>query len=329
MQAASPGAVHHRGSSLPKAPPVLLRGIAFYVSGLWLLSTLDTASKVLVGVGVPVLMVAWFRYLGHMVLMATLVMPRVGRAELLRTKSLPRQLVRGALMITTTVLFFTLLRHAPIAEATAFNFIAPLIILMVAPWLLGERNRWWRWAGVAAGVAGMLLVVRPGGVLSASTAALGVVTAISFACFHLSTRRVAHDAPLTTNFYGGLFGAVALTAALPFFWQTPDLSGWQWVLLVSTGILGFAAHWLQIIGFKHAPASVLAPYTYLQIVAATALGWAVFGQLPDAVTASGMALICVAGLAVAVLDARASRRAAQGAAVSPPQAGSESVAPGR
>ncbi|MES2531554.1 MAG: DMT family transporter [Pseudomonadota bacterium] len=286
---------------------MLLRGIAFYVTGLWLLSTLDTSSKVLVGLGVPVLMIAWFRYVGHMVLMTTLVMPRVGRAELLRTQSLPRQLVRGALMITTTVLFFTLLKQAPIAEATAFNFIAPLFILMVAPWLLHERHRWWRWVGVVVGFAGMLLVVRPGGQLSVGTAALGFVTAISFAGFQLSTRHVAQDAPLTTNFYGGLFGAVALTLALPFYWQSPHLSAWQWALLVSTGLSGFVAHWLQIIGFRYAPASALAPYSYLQILSATALGWAVFGQLPDAITGSGMALICTAGLVVAVMDARAGR----------------------
>lgn len=322
-----------RACSLPKAFPVLLRGIACYVIGLWLLSTLDTSSKVLVGIGVPVLMVAWFRYVGHMVLMVALVMPRVGRAELLRTESLTRQCVRGALMISTTLLFFTLLRHAPVAEATAFNFMAPLFILMVAPWLLHESHRLRRWVGVAAGFAGMLLVVRPGGQLSAGTAVLGCITALSFAGFQLATRRVAHDSPLTTNFYGGLFGAVALTLALPFFWQTPELSAGHWALLVSTGLSGFVAHWLQIIGFRHAPASVLAPYAYLQILAATALGWAVFGQLPDAVTAAGMALICLAGLVVAVLDARAGRRLVHAhratAAISPLPAPPESAAAGR
>lgn len=288
---------------------VPLQGIVLYIAGLWLLSSLDASSKYLTSLAVPVLVVAWFRYVGHVLLMTALVMPRVGPKALLATQAPVRQALRGALMLSTTLLFFTLLRHAPIAQATVFNFLAPLLILAISPWLLREPARWHRWLGVALGISGMLLIVRPGGSLAPATTALGLLTAASFAGFLLATRGVARDAALTTNFYGGLLGAVVLTLALPWFWKLPDLSAPQWALLLSTGVTGFLSHGLQIMGFRRAPASTLAPFTYLQIVAATLLGWWVFGQWPDLLTAAGMALIGAAGLGVGWLESRASRQA--------------------
>lgn len=278
-------------------------GILLHIAGLWLLSILDASGKWLVLAGVPVLMVAWVRYAVHTALMTAVVLPSRGKA-MFRTKSLPRQLLRGLLMITTTVLFFSVLGRLPLAEATAINFMAPLFLMAMAPWLLHEPHRLHRWLGVLAGFAGMLIVVRPGAQLDPIGVALGLATALAFAFFQIATRRVAHDDPLTTNYYGGLFGTIALTLALPWFWTTPDLNTWQWLLLLSTGITGFLGHWLQVAAYRKSPATLLAPFSYLQIVAAAALGWLVFGQAPGRTTAVGMALICLAGLGVVLIEAR-------------------------
>lgn len=278
-------------------------GILLHIAGLWLLSTLDASGKWLVLAGVPVLMVAWVRYAVHTLLMTAVVLPPRGKA-IFKTQSLPRQLIRGLLMITTTVLFFSVLGRLPLAEATAINFMAPLFLMAMAPWLLHEAHRLHRWLGVLAGFAGMLVVVRPGAQLDPLGVVLGLATALAFAMFQIATRRVAKDDPLTTNYYGGLFGTIALTLALPWFWQTPALSIWQWLLLGSTGITGFLGHWLQIAAFRKSPATLLAPFSYLQIVAAATLGWLVFGQLPDRTTAIGISLICLAGLGVALAEAR-------------------------
>ncbi len=280
-----------------------MTGVLLHIAGLWMLSALDASGKLLVMAGVPVLMVSWFRYTVHTVLMTAVVLPRRGTA-IFRTQSLPRQLQRGVLMILTTVLFFSVLGRLPLAEGTAMNFMAPLFVLALAPWLLGELHRAHRWVGVAAGFAGMLVVVRPGSALDPTGVALGVATAVTFALFQVSTRRVAHDDPLTTNYYGGLFGTVALTAALPLYWRMPQLQPWQWLLLVSTGLTGFIGHWLQAAAYRRTPATLLAPFSYLQIVAAATLGWLVFGQSPDAVTWVGIALICTAGLGVVLWEAR-------------------------
>ena len=278
-------------------------GILLHIAGLWLLSGLDASGKWLVLAGVPVLMVSWARYAVHTALMTVVVLPSRGTA-IFQTKSLPRQLIRGLLMITTTVLFFSVLGRLPLAEATAINFMAPLFLMAMAPWLLHEAHRLHRWLGVLAGFVGMLVVVRPGAQLDPVGVALGLATALAFAFFQIATRRVAHDDPLTTNYYGGLFGTIALTFALPWFWQTPQLNIWQWLLLISTGVTGFLGHWLQIAAFRKSPATLLAPFSYLQIVAAATLGWLVFDQLPGKTTAVGIGMICLAGLGVALTEAR-------------------------
>lgn len=277
-------------------------GILLHIAGLWLLSTLDASGKWLVMAGVPVLMVAWVRYAVHTALMTAVVLPSRGKA-IFQTKSLPRQLLRGLLMITTTVLFFSVLGRLPLAEGTAINFMAPLFLMAMAPWLLHEPHRLHRWLGVLAGFAGMLIVVRPGAQLDPIGVVLGLATALAFAFFQIATRRVAHDDPLTTNYYGGLFGTIALTLALPWFWTTPDLNPGQWLLLLSTGVTGFLGHWLQVAAYRKSPATLLAPFSYLQIVAAATLGWLVFGQVPGRTTALGMALICLAGLGVVLVEA--------------------------
>lgn len=276
-------------------------GILFHVAGLWVLSGLDASGKYLAMAGVPILMVSWVRYSVHTLLSSAVLLPRRGRG-LLRTHSLRGQLLRGALMILSTVLFFSVLKRVPLAEATAMNFMAPIMLMALAPWLLHEPHRLHRWCGVALGFGGMLLVVRPGTGLDPLGIALGLATALTFACFQIATRRLAQDDPLTTNYYGGLIGTVALTLALPWFWETPDLSPWQWGLLLSTGVTGAIGHGLQAVAYARTPATLLAPYSYLQILSAVILGWAVFGQLPDATTALGIACICAAGVAVALAE---------------------------
>ncbi|CAN7644803.1 DMT family transporter [Pseudorhodoferax sp. LjRoot39] len=285
-------------------------GILLHVLGLWVLSGLDASGKYLALLGVPVLLVAWVRYAVHTALSSAILLPRRGLG-LLRTRSLRGQLLRGVLMIGSTLLFFSVLKRVPLAEATAMNFMAPIFLLALAPWLLHEPHRLHRWLGVALGFAGMLLVVRPGAGLDTVGVLLGVATALTFAAFQIATRRLAGDDPLTTNYYGGLVGTVALTPLLPWVWELPALTAGQWVLLLSTGVTGAIGHGLQSAAYARTPATLLAPYSYLQILSAVGLGWAVFGQLPDATTALGIACICGAGIGVTLVERQFNRRLKQ------------------
>ncbi|WP_231586518.1 DMT family transporter [Cupriavidus basilensis] len=281
----------------------LLTGVALLVLGQWILSLLDASSKMLTQQGLPVMGVAWVRYVGHVAAIFLLLGPARFRAQCRPAKP-ALQWLRGGLMLVSTLVFFSVLRLMPLAEATALNFCAPLFVVALSPWLLGERPgfhaRASRWSGVAVGFAGMLVVVRPDGELSGPGIALGLLSALVFALMQMLTRRIAaHDAPMTTLIQSGVTGAALTTALVPFFWFESVPTPLQAGLLLSTGITGSIGHYFVIRAFQYADASFLSPFLYLQILSATAIGYLAFGQLPDWITALGVAVICAGGVCVA------------------------------
>ena len=141
--------------------------------------------------------------------------------------------------------------------------------------------------------------------------ALLVLAAISNALYQLLTRRLPHDTPYTTLFYSALVGTVVLSLALPFADAPPALSGRDAFLLMMLGLLAGLGHWALIGAFLRAPATLVAPFTYVQMVWATLWGLAIFGQLPDGLSALGMAIIVASGVALVVHERRAATRAAR------------------
>jgi drug/metabolite transporter (DMT)-like permease len=289
-----------------------LLGIAFLVSGLWTLTLLDTAGKLLALTGYHVVVIAWARYTLNTIFMAATIAPlyrrRTGKSILESTQ--PRlQIIRAITLLSSTMIFFSVLKIVPLAEGTAMNFCAPLIVLVASPWLLGERSHLSRWIAVAAGFVGMLIVVRPGGGIVPLGVALGIVSAMMFAAIAIMNRKLnQRDDPLVTLFYGGLIGMLASSALVPFFWSShvPDFR--EGLILASTGITSTLGHFLINSAYKHAEASLLTPFVYLQVVSATIMGWIVFGQLPDSLTVIGIAIICSSGIGVALLEHRRFRR---------------------
>ncbi|QOT77938.1 DMT family transporter [Cupriavidus basilensis] len=281
----------------------LLTGVALLVLGQWILSLLDASSKTLTQQGLPVVGVAWVRYVGHVAAIFLLLGP-VRLRQQWRPVKPGLQWLRGGMMLVSTLVFFSVLKLMPLAEATALNFCAPLFVVALSPWLLGERPsahaRVSRWSGVAIGFVGMLIVVRPGGELSGAGIALGLLSALVFALMQMLTRRIAaHDAPMTTLIQSGVTGAALTTLLVPFFWFEAAPTPLQAVLLLSTGITGSIGHYFVIRAFQYADASFLSPFLYLQILSATTIGYLAFGQLPDWITALGVAVICAGGVCVA------------------------------
>jgi drug/metabolite transporter (DMT)-like permease len=255
--------------------------LLFLIGSQWSLSLLDTSGKTLAMAGVSVLAISTARYVVHAVLALSLTLPTQG--------------LRGVFILLSTLLFFTVLAIAPLAEGTAMNFLAPIIVMALAPWLLKEKASASRWAAVAVAFAGMLIVVRPSGALTPTATLLGLACAICFACFQLVTRSLRAEPPMTTNLYSALVGAAACSAALLFVPVQWPRDPWLWAVLLSTGLTGFLGHLLQIHAYSRAPVSVLSPFIYLQIISAATLGWIAFGQMPDAVTFVGIGLIMAAG----------------------------------
>lgn len=288
-------------------------GIGVLVLSSWALSGLDASGKWVMGAGVSLVVLCWVRYVVHLLLVLGLVLPARG-AKVLRTKRPGAQVTRGGVMLLATLSFFTTLRYLPQAEATAINFLAPLIMLAVAPWLLKEPARLSRWVAAGVGFLGVLIIIRPDAGLHPLGTLFGLLTACLFATQFIATRRLAAEDPFTTLLWSGAVGSLLLTVALPFVWPTIQpmlaaLDPWQWMVLVSTGFWGALGHLLQIQAYRYAPASMLAPFLYLQIVSAATLGWLIWGQFPDPLTWLGIAVICASGVTIALVEWRSRKPA--------------------
>lgn len=283
-------------------------GIACLVLGQWTLSLLDTAGKLLAQGGYHVVMIAWARYTINTVFMALTLAPlyqrRTGKS-ILHTRRPGMQIFRAALMLLATLVFFSVLKIVPLSEGTAMNFCAPLIVLAVSPWLLKEKSYPSRWIAVVVGFIGMLIVMRPGGGIVPEGILLGAASAIVFAAVSVLTRQTNQsDPPIVTLFYGGLVGMIVSSLIVPFFWSSHVPSTREWMILASTGVTSTVGHFFVNSAYKHVEASLLTPFFYLQIVSATTMGWLVFNQLPDSLTALGIAIICASGIGIAYVEHR-------------------------
>jgi len=283
-----------------------MAGIGVLFLSTWALSGLDASGKWVMGLGVPLFVMCWVRYVVHFLLVLGLVLPSRGLG-VFRSARLSAQIARGSAMLLATLSFFTALHYLPQAEATAINFLAPLIMLSVAPWVLKEPARKSRWVAAGVGFLGVLIIIRPDAGLHPIGTVFGLLTACLFAVQYLATRRVAVDSPFTTLVWSGAVGSVCLTLALPFI--LPDalpmlaaLSPWQWIILLSTGFWGAVGHLLQIQAYRYAPASTLAPFIYLQIISAAVLGWLIWGQFPDALSWLGIAIVCLSGITIGLVE---------------------------
>ena len=285
-----------------------LAGIVTLIFSTWFLSGLDAAGKWVMAAGVSLWVFCWVRYVVHLLFVLVLVLPLHG-TRVLRSVRPRAQLVRGAAMLLATLCIFKTLSYLPQAETTAINFLAPLILLALAPWLLKEPSMASRWVAAVVGFLGVLIIIRPGAGLDPVGVVWGLATAFTFAGQFMSTRQVAADDPLTTLIWSGVIGVVVLSVTMPMLLPEAipvlrSLEPFQWLVLLSTGILGAMGHLLQVQAYRYAPASLLAPFVYLQIVAAATLGWLIWGQFPDALSWLGIAIVCGSGATLAVWEWR-------------------------
>ncbi|HMV52212.1 MAG TPA: DMT family transporter [Rhodocyclaceae bacterium] len=281
-------------------PPLRpLRGIALLLVALLAFASFDATAKFL-ATRYPLPMLVWVRYTLPCLLLLAWFGPRQGRG-LVATRHPGTQIVRALLLVTCTGSGMAAVRTIPLAEATAILFVAPLLVTLAAGPVLGERVPRRAWAATAIGFAGVLLIARPGTHLDAAGCALMLLAAVSFAAYQLLTRRLAAtDRSLVTLFYSMSVGALVMTLGLPLYGSRIDPPALHLLLIASLGIWGMLGHFLLIRAFAHAPASSLSPFLYCQLVWATLLGWLAFGDLPDWITACGIALIAAAGLAIAM-----------------------------
>lgn len=278
-------------------PLVVIAGLCF--------STLDATAKWLVQ-DHALFAVVWARYAGQM-LVATPIAWHRGGAGFWRTKHLGVQLVRSLCLVMATACFFGGLRFLPLAEGSAISFMAPMFAILLALPVLGERPTRARWIAALSGFVGIVILVRPGSAVFHPATLLLLGAAISNAMYQLLTRKLRGDTPHTTLFYSGLVGTIVLSLALPFIEMPPRIDWRDAGFMLELGLLAGLGHWMLISAYLKAPASLVAPFTYVQMIWATLYGWAIFGHLPDLLSALGMGVIVASGMALVVHERRISR----------------------
>ncbi len=271
-----------------------LLGIGIMLLATIFLSAGDAASKYLASETVPALHIVWLRYTtSGLILLAIVAWP--GTRISLRTRRAGLQLLRGIGLIGSSVLFVSSLKYLKIADATATSFVAPLFVTALSIPFLGEKVGWRRWLATVIGLMGVLIVVRPGGSGFQPASLLPVFSSLSWAFSLIVTRLMSGtENPVATITWSTLFGALVSTLLLPLHWVEPS---WTiaWVGLF-IGAVSTAGHWLVIVAFRFAAASLLAPFSYIQLFWASLFGFLLFATLPDLWTWVGAAIIAGSGL---------------------------------
>jgi drug/metabolite transporter (DMT)-like permease len=286
-------------------PTNRLHGIGFAVLATACFAALDTTTRH-ISASLSVMVALWFRYLIQALITTALVWPGRG-LKVLQTLHPRFQLARGLLLFACSLLAFFSLKYMPVGEFTSVVLLAPLVITLLAAWMLREKIRKLRWLLVLGGFVGTMVIIRPGSQHFDWTVVLPLLLVGTNSGFQILTSKMTQtEDPMTMHFYTGWIGTALATLSLPFFWEMPQ--DWTvWLQLLLMGVLASVGHVLLILAYGRAPAATLTPYMYAQIGFAVLGGWWVFDHLPDQWTVVGMTMVALCGALGAWLSVHESR----------------------
>jgi len=300
----------------------VIRGILLMLVAMLFFAAMDTMAKYLTTL-YPIAQILWLRFLVFLLLVLALARLAAGRRRaadggvprpIWRSRRPLAQVLRSLVLVAEMSVFMYAFRHLPLADVHAVAAASPLVALALAAPVLGEKVPLRLWLAVLCGLAGVLVILRPGFGDGGWLQAVPVAAALLWGGYQVFLRYVsAFDPPEVTSFYTAATGLVAACLVAPFLWVPPDPVGWG--LLVLVALLGTGAHVTLILALDSAPAALLQPYTYTLLLWAVVLGFLAFGDLPDHWTVGGAAIVVGSGLYVLQGDirrARAARRAREG-----------------
>ena len=292
-------------------------GIALMCCAVALFACLDTTAKYL-NTQMAALQIVWARYTSAFVLTLIVSNP-LTRPGLLRAGSLRLQVTRALLLVASTALNFLALRYMQLADVLSIIFTFPFIVAIISGPMLGEWIGWRRWCAIMFGFGGVLLITRPGSGSMQFAGLFSLAATICYGFYAVITRIVSRtDSNQTSLLYGNMVGALVMLPVLPFVWQAP--AGWGIAgLMLGTGALGSLGHYCLISGHRLAPASVLSPFIYTQLIWVTILGYLVFNALPNAWTLGGAAMVVSSGLYLLYRERKMGQRAASEGALEGPR----------
>jgi drug/metabolite transporter (DMT)-like permease len=266
------------------------RGIALILASTVFLGVSDVTAKYL-SATLPSIEIAWIRFL----VFALIMSPAMLSGSPLRSHRPGLQVMRGVALLGSSLLFISGLRFLPIAEASATGFVSPLFVTALSIVFLGESVGVRRWLATAVGLIGVLIILRPGTGAFHPAAFFPIVSALAWACTLIMTRMMSgSEHAMTTMTYSSIVGVCILCALVPFVWVAPS---WHDILFgIFIGVASTAGQWIVVLAFRYADASVLAPFSYTQLLWVSILGFVIFGELPDIWTVTGAVFIVGSGL---------------------------------
>ena len=271
-----------------------ITGIALIAIASFCFACLDSCAKWL-GHSLPTPEVVWARYMANFLIVLPLVNPWT-TPGLLRPKRPIMQVARGGLILLSTIMNFVALHYLQLAQTVSIMFSTPLLVALLARPILGERVGVARSLAIAAGFLGVLVVTQPGLAGFHWAMLLSVGGALVYAAGNVMARiLVRDDDPGIAFFYVGAVGTVVMAPLMPLQWVWPG-GGLPWLLFAGMGLSGAIGHWCLILAHKYAPASILAPFIYTQLIWMALSGWAFFGDVPDGATLTGAAIVVASGL---------------------------------
>lgn len=287
-------------------------GIILMLGAWFLFSVLDTSVKWLVLAGISALQLAFMRYFGHFVLSLWLLLRGGREIERFKTEKLGLVLLRAYLLTAATTLNFTALNYLPLTVTAAIMFSSPIVVSAFSGLMLGERVGTGRWAAILLGFVGVLVVIRPFGAEFHWAMLLALHNAFALAFFSILTRKLSGVvATETMQFYSGAVGTAVLLPLAVIYWENPGTS-LDWTLLIALGLIAWMGHEMMTRAHLMAAASTLMPYTYTFLIWVAIATYVIWGELPDAMTLTGAAIIIVSGLVI-WLDERHQSKARQSA----------------
>jgi len=281
------------GRAAPARADRPFRGIALILASTVFLGVSDVTAKYL-SATLPSIEIAWIRFLVFAMVMVPAMLPG-SPLFALRTGRPGLQVMRGVALLGSSLLFISSLRFLPIAEASATGFVAPLFVTALSILFLKESVGLRRWLATAVGLFGVLIILRPGSSAFHPAAFFPLVSALCWACMLIMTRMMSgREAAITTMTYSAIAGVGILSALVPLVWVAPS---WHDILFgILIGIASTAGQWIVVLAFRYADASVLAPFSYTQLLWVSILGFLVFGEVPDVWTVTGALFIVASGL---------------------------------
>jgi len=304
----------------PQARQSAAQGIALYAGGVLILCIMDAMIKWL-SADYPIAQIVFFR--ASIGLIPTLVMLyRPPGLEALRTRRVGAHFLRGLAGVVGTFGFFWAFAVMPLADAYAIGFAAPMFITALSVPILGEKVGARRWLAVLVGFAGVLIMIRPGG--GGTFGSGGAIALLATAAYALSMVLMRLYSRTETNasmiFYATIVIVLVAGVQMPFVWVTPTWADAG--LLAVLGLLGGIGAIMMAQAYRVATPSIVVPFEYTGMIWGVALGYMVWGDVPDLWIWVGSAIVVASGLYILHRETRTRSPASPPGGATDPAGGS-------